>query len=115
MNNLLDNLIEAATTQVEHNSRGDGTVDTELVFNKTLFCKLILEQCIALCEEYDSPKMSGPGLAITQMIYERFYPLFEDDEDRMITKVITGYCACCGAPNYADLGQEHDPSCVWSD
>lgn len=26
---------------------------------------------------------------------------------------IDGYCACCGAPNYVKIGQQHDKECVW--
>lgn len=26
---------------------------------------------------------------------------------------ITGYCSCCGAPNFIHAGQTHEQECIW--
>lgn len=26
---------------------------------------------------------------------------------------ISGYCSCCGAANYINIGQDHDTECMW--
>lgn len=54
----------AAQSLVEH--------DGELIFSKEKFAELIVRECMDIAYEYDSPKMSGPGMIIANRIEEYF-------------------------------------------
>lgn len=47
-------------------------VDSELVFSKEKFAWLIYRKCLEIAQEYDFPKLSGPGTIIANRIYNHF-------------------------------------------
>jgi hypothetical protein len=63
--------------------------------NAERFAQLIVQDCIKLAEEFDGPKLSGPGMIIANRIQDRFG---------------IGFCPCCGSPS----GHLCDDSCIWS-
>lgn len=34
-------------------------------------------------------------------------------QERIQETGISGYCSCCGAPNFVDKDQIHDVECIW--
>ena len=46
--------------------------DGELIFSKERYAYLIARECIAIAQEYDYPKLSGPGTIIANRIYAHF-------------------------------------------
>lgn len=50
MNERIKELAKLATEVVMLDIRGDGTVDTEIVFSKEKFAELIVKECILVCE-----------------------------------------------------------------
>lgn len=46
--------------------------DGELIFSKEVFAELIYRKCLEIAQEYDFPKLSGPGTIIANRIYDHF-------------------------------------------
>lgn len=47
-------------------------VDGEYVFSKEHFAYIVMRECIEIAQEFDYPKLSGPGTIIANRIYSRF-------------------------------------------
>jgi hypothetical protein len=46
--------------------------DGELIFSKERYAHLIMRECLVIAQEFDYPKLSGPGTIIANRIYSRF-------------------------------------------
>ena len=46
--------------------------DGELIFSKERFAHLIVRECIVIAQEFDYPKLGGPGTIIANRIYAKF-------------------------------------------
>ena len=45
---------------------------------------------------------------------EAYYRWLQDQRFAEIERTgISGYCACCGAPNFINAGQTHEGECIW--
>lgn len=44
----------------------------ELIFSKERFAHLIVRECIVIAQEFDYPKLGGPGTIIANRIYAKF-------------------------------------------
>ena len=64
-------------------------------FDIEYLAKLIVQDCIKLTEDFDGPKLSGPGMVIANRIRDQFG---------------IRVCPCCGATSE----QLCDDSCIWS-
>ena len=47
--------------------------DGELIFSKERFAYLIMRECLTIAQEFDFPKLTGPGTIIANRIYMRFH------------------------------------------
>ena len=47
-------------------------VEGEMIFSKEHYAYLIMRECLSIAQEYDYPKLSGPGTIIANRIYEHF-------------------------------------------
>jgi hypothetical protein len=54
----------AAQSLVEH--------EGELIFSKERYAYLIVRECLVIAQEFDYPKLSGPGTIIANRIHARF-------------------------------------------
>ena len=46
--------------------------DGEIIFSKEKFAWLVYRRCLEIAQEYDFPKLSGPGTIIANRIYAEF-------------------------------------------
>ena len=76
MNERIKELAEQAAQEVrvEHNNpywRMPNEIKEDLAWTEK-FAELIVRECVEIAHEYDSPKMSGPGMIIAGRIESHF-------------------------------------------
>lgn len=103
MNKRIEELIEKSTIRKNIDVRGDGTIDTEIFFDKEFFADLLLQDFCNTLEEQ---------MRLDQVLKKEVGIDMEFDIVKNIKKFYaSGFCACCGAPNNTLC----DDSCVWGE